>query len=48
MLLGKSGEVASEEMKRLSKSRNDAVVDVTGDVSKVRCCKEQYYRNLEC
>ena len=35
MLLGKSGEVASEEMKRLSKSRNDAVVEVSGGGSKV-------------
>ena len=24
------------------------VVDVTGDRSKVRCCKEHYFINLEC
>ena len=30
-------------MKRLSQSKsNKPVVDVTGDGSKVRCCKEQY------
>ena len=30
------------------KQKQYPVVDVTGDRSKVRCCKEQYYRNLEC
>ena len=32
-----------------SKQKQQPVVDVTGDRSKVRCCKEQYcIRNLEC
>ena len=32
-----------------SKQKQHPVVDVTGDRSKVRCCKEQYcIRNLEC
>ena len=31
------------------KQKQRPVVDVTGDGSKVRCCKEQLlYRNLEC
>ena len=30
------------------KQKKYSVVDVTGDRSKVRCCKEQYCRNLEC
>ena len=30
------------------KQKQHSVVDVTGDRSKVRCCKEQYCRNLEC
>ena len=30
------------------KQKQHPVVDVTGDRSKVRCCKEQYQRNLEC
>ena len=30
------------------KQKQHPVVDVTGDRSKVQCCKEQYYRNLEC
>ena len=47
MLLEKSGETAPKRMKRLSqskkkKNKNHPVVDVTGDGSKVRCCKEQY------
>ena len=29
-------------MNRLSQSEKNAVVDVTGDESKVQCCKEQY------
>ena len=37
----------NEEMEPKRKQR--PVVDVTGDGSKVRCCKEQLlYRNLEC
>ena len=30
-------------MKGWSQSKNYPAVDVTGDRSKVRCCKEQYY-----
>ena len=30
------------------KQKQHPVVDVTGDGSKVHCCKEQYCRNLEC
>ena len=41
MLLEKSGEIALERMKRMIQSDN-AHVDVTGDRSKVQCCKEQY------
>ena len=38
----------NEEME--SKQKQHPVVDVTGDGSKVRCCKAQYFfrRNLEC
>ena len=45
---GKSREIATKRMKRLSQSGNDAqlwmylMVDVSGGKSKVRCCKEQY------
>ena len=44
MLLEISGETTPERMKRWSQSKNNPhpVVDVTGDGSKVRCCKEQY------
>ena len=41
MLLEISGEITPERMKRLSQSHIPAV-DMTGDGSKVRCCKEQY------
>ena len=38
-----------ERMKTEPKQKQHPVVDVTGDGSKVRCCKEQYCnRNLEC
>ena len=30
------------------KQKQYPVVDVTGDRSKVRCCKQQYCMNLEC
>ena len=30
------------------KQKQYPVVDVTGDRSKIRCCKEQMHRNLEC
>ena len=48
MLLEKSGEIASERMKRWSQSEKQTnkhthtVVDVTGDRSKVQFYKEQY------
>ena len=41
MLLEISGEITPERMKGQIQSKNP-VVDVTGDRSKVRCCKEQY------
>ena len=41
MLLEKSREIAPERIKRLSQTKTMQVVDVTGDGSKVRCCKEQ-------
>ena len=44
MLLEISGEITPERMKGRSQRRKQhPVVDVTGDSSKVRCCKEQYY-----
>ena len=43
MLLEISREITPERMKRWSQSKNKQPVgDVTGDGSKVRCCKEQY------
>ena len=43
MLLEISGEITPERMKGWNQSKNsNSVVDVTGDRSKVRCCKEQY------
>ena len=39
MLLEKSGERASERMKRLSQSGNNIE---SGGKNKVQCCKEQY------
>ena len=43
MLLEISGEITPERMKRQSQSKKQhPVVDVTGDESKVPCCKEQY------
>ena len=43
MLLEISGEITPERMKRQSQSKKQhPVVDVTGDRSKVTCCKEQY------
>ena len=42
MLLEISGEITPERMKGWSQSKNYPAVDVTGDRSKVRCCKEQY------
>ena len=44
MLLEISGEITPERIKGQSqrKKKKNPVVDVTGDGSKVRCCKEQY------
>ena len=42
MLQEISGEITPERMKGWSQSKNNPAVDVTGDRSKVRCCKEQY------
>ena len=43
MLLEKSGEITPETMKRQSQSKNNTqFVDVTGDGSKIQCCKEPY------
>ena len=44
MLLEISGEITPERMKGWSQSKKKKypVVDVTGDRSKVWCCKEQY------
>ena len=42
MLLEVSREITLEKMKRRAKAKQHPVVDVTGDRSKVRCCKEQY------
>ena len=44
MLLEISGEITPERMKGWSQSKNYPAVDVTGDRSKVQCCKEQYCR----
>ena len=45
MLLEISGEITPERVKGWSQSKNTTGVldcDLTGDRSKVRCCKEQY------
>ena len=43
MLWEISGEITPEGMKRQSQSeKQHPVVDVTGDRSKIRCCKEQH------
>ena len=42
MLLEIIGEITPERMKGWSQSKKYPVVDVTGDRSKVQCCKEQY------
>ena len=43
MLLEKSGEINSRKNEEMeSKQKQHPVVDVTGDGSKVQCCKEQY------
>ena len=43
MLLEKSGEITPEKNEETEpKQKQCPVVDVTGDGSKVQCCKEQY------
>ena len=42
MLLEISGEVTPERQKGWSQTKTTPAVDVTGDSSKIRCCKEQY------
>ena len=43
MLLEISGEITLERIEGWSQSKKQySAVDVTGDRSKVRCCKEQY------
>ena len=42
ILLEISGEITSERMEMEPNLKQHPVVDVTGDGSKVRCCKEQY------
>ena len=42
MLLEISGEITPERMRKEPKQKQYPVVDVTGDRSKIRCCKEQY------
>ena len=42
MLLEISEEITPERMKMEPKQKQHPIVDVTGDGSQVRCCKEQY------
>ena len=42
MLLEISGEISPKRMKGCSQSKNNTHVDLTGDRSKIQCCKEQY------
>ena len=42
MLLEISGEIIPERMEMEPTQKQHPVVDVTGDGSKARCCKEQY------
>ena len=42
MLLEISGKITPERMKREPKQKQHPGVDVTGDVDKVQCCKQQY------
>ena len=42
MLLENSGEITPERMEMEPMQKQHPVVDVTGDGSKVKCCKEQY------
>ena len=44
MLLEISGEITLERIEGWSQSKKQySAVDVTGDRSKVQCCREQYY-----
>ena len=43
MLLEVSREITPERMETVPKQKQHPVVDVTGDGSKVRCCKELYW-----
>ena len=42
MLLEISGEITRKNEEMEPKQKQHPVVDVTGDGSKVQCCKEQY------
>ena len=42
MLVEINGEITPERMKGWNQTKQYPVADVTGDRSKVRCCKEQY------
>ena len=42
VLLEIRGEITPENEEREPKQKQHPVVDVTGDRSKVQCCKEQY------
>ena len=42
MLLEISGEITRKNEEMEPKVKQHPVVDVTGDGSKIRCCKEQY------
>ena len=42
MLLEISGEITPERIETEPKQKQHPVVDVTGDGSKVQCCKEEY------
>ena len=42
MLLEISEEITPERRRDRAKAKTTPVMDVTGDGSKVRCCKEQY------
>ena len=42
MLLEKSGEIVQKNEEAEPKQKEYPAADVTGDISKVQCCKEQY------
>ena len=46
MLLEINGEITPERMKRRSQSKNTHSVDVTGDGSRVQCCKEHNHLEI--